>query len=229
MLGLFGEGIMKVLGIEKQTNSKFLNLYKITYDNGVSWLIASRRSEKELMAVTSRVDVDTVTIIPVIKDKDGKEYVMLTKEFRYSLNANVWSFPSGLVEKGENPELAARRELEEETGAAEVENMQKITPTCLKSEGMTDETAIIFKANVILVKEQNLQDSESIDVVYVPIEKIPNFTAELEKNGECFSLLAAAYLPSIYNEHMLNERIRELEEENEILKEGMKNPNGVGK
>ena len=205
--------VKEVKGVEALASTKYLSLYKITYTDGSTWIVASRRQPNELMAVNAGCAVDTVTVIPIIRDKNGREYVMLTRERRDAVNEYIWSFPSGLVERGEDPENAVRRELQEETGASQLESIQQISPPCLKSEGMTDESVVMFKAVVTMVEEQDLQDNEDIDVMYIPIDEIPQALQEIEKNGETLSLIAAAYLPGLYNEHVLNERIRELEEQ----------------
>jgi ADP-ribose diphosphatase len=41
---------------------------------------------------------------------------LLLRQYRFIVNEYVWAIPSGGVSSGENPEAAARRELEEETG-----------------------------------------------------------------------------------------------------------------
>lgn len=40
-----------------------------------------------------------------------------------------WTFPKGLIEKGEDPELTARREIEEEVGIRKLKLISHLTPT----------------------------------------------------------------------------------------------------
>ena len=42
--------------------------------------------------------------------------VLLERQFRFPYNNVIWEIPAGKLNKGEDPEHAAKRELEEETG-----------------------------------------------------------------------------------------------------------------
>lgn len=55
---------------------------------------------------------DAVCILAV--DNDG--YILLERQYRYSINQELLELPAGMIEQGEKPEDCARRELQEETG-----------------------------------------------------------------------------------------------------------------
>ena len=42
--------------------------------------------------------------------------ILMVKQYRYPIGKAVYELPAGKLEKGENPDLACKRELEEETG-----------------------------------------------------------------------------------------------------------------
>ena len=52
-------------------------------------------------------------VIVALKDENT---VLLVKQYRYPLKAVNIELPAGKLEVGENPDFAAKRELEEETG-----------------------------------------------------------------------------------------------------------------
>jgi 8-oxo-dGTP pyrophosphatase MutT (NUDIX family) len=64
----------------------------------------------------------------VATDSEGR--FLLVKQFRPVVEAETIELPSGLVDPGETPEAAVRRELIEETGheAGEVEFLGELTP-----------------------------------------------------------------------------------------------------
>ncbi|MBP5157200.1 MAG: NUDIX hydrolase [Treponema sp.] len=55
---------------------------------------------------------DWVAVIPVVDDS-----FLMVRQWRHGEQALSIEFPGGIIEKGEEPEVGARRELKEETGA----------------------------------------------------------------------------------------------------------------
>ncbi len=53
-----------------------------------------------------------VGILPVLDD--GR--LLLVQQYRYAVNEDCWEIPAGLINRGEQPRQAARRECREETG-----------------------------------------------------------------------------------------------------------------
>ena len=47
---------------------------------------------------------------------EADEHILINKEYRMSVGDYVYNFPAGLIDEGETPEVAAKRELKEETG-----------------------------------------------------------------------------------------------------------------
>ena len=59
---------------------------------------------------------DWVNIVPVLRDSSGEERFLMVRQYRHGADLVTTEFPAGLVEPGEDPANAARRELMEETG-----------------------------------------------------------------------------------------------------------------
>ncbi len=78
--------------------------------------------------------------VPVLDD--GR--VLLVKQLRYPFGKHIYELPAGKLSPGEDPQLAAGRELEEETGyiAGSLEHLTTIYTT----PGFCDEEIHIFHA-----------------------------------------------------------------------------------
>lgn len=162
--------------VKKITNEKWLNLFEAKYVvNGkeTSWTFASRREEDSLKCKIKDDIVDAVCVIPKFK-KNDEEYLVLCKEFRLPINDYVYSFPAGLVEKGEDAVDCATREVKEEIGA-EIAHLERLTNIAYNSEGMTDENIVIYLADITSFGKQDLQDNEDINRVIVKVSELNSF------------------------------------------------------
>lgn len=167
---------MKLLNIEKQTNNKFLNMYKLKLKNNSNkikeYFISSRREKEELACVTKNHNkADGVMMIPITEDDE----IVLIKQYRPAIDDYIYELPAGLIDEGETIEEASRRELFEETGlkAKRVELFLKPSYT---SVGMTDETTAIVKMDVFgECTSENSEEDEDIEVIKVKISKASDF------------------------------------------------------
>jgi ADP-ribose pyrophosphatase len=82
----------------------------------------------------------SVVLLPILDD--GR--VLLIRQFRASVDRELWEVPAGSMEPGETPEEAARRECEEETRSvpARLERVRGLYP----APGFCDEELIFFRA-----------------------------------------------------------------------------------
>ena len=99
---------------------------------------------------------------------DGK--VLLVKQFRYLYGKEIYEIPAGKLEKGEDPLIAATRELNEETGiSADLVPYIKLYPT----PGYTDEVIHIYLAiNCRVGGKQHLDDGEFVSVCFKPLSEV---------------------------------------------------------
>jgi ADP-ribose pyrophosphatase len=82
----------------------------------------------------------SVAALPV--DDEGR--LVLVRQYRHPIGQALWEVPAGLLEKGESPEQAIRREIEEEVGrrAGDLERLALFHPT----PGFCDEVLHLFRA-----------------------------------------------------------------------------------
>ncbi len=188
----------KIIKIEKETNNKYLNLYKFTYKNNENfydYFVASRRDIENLGCKTEKVDA--VKVVPYyIKNK--KVYVVLIKEFRHAINKSLYGTVAGLVENNESTEVAITREIEEEIGAS-VLSLKKVQKGSYSSVGMSDENIECFYANVELNKKQKLDSNEQISLKIIEFDNLLDF---IDKNS--VDLPSALLLKMFYFETKLN-------------------------
>ncbi|MCI1985462.1 MAG: NUDIX hydrolase [Lactobacillus sp.] len=95
------------------------------------------RVERELIK-----HLPAVALLAITAD----DQVLVNREYRVGINAEAFALPAGLIDPGETPEAAAKRELEEETGYI----AQALQPLCAvrSSEGMTDEVVHLYHATI---------------------------------------------------------------------------------
>lgn len=98
---------------------------------------------------------------------DGK--VVLVRQFRYAYGEELLEIPAGKLNAGEDPLVAAKRELEEETGlvAKRLEHLYTLYPT----PGYTNEKIYIYRAFDVERGEQHLDEGELLNVVFLPLDE----------------------------------------------------------
>ncbi len=99
---------------------------------------------------------------------DDENNVLMVEQFRYVFGESVLEIPAGKLEKGEDPYLAALRELKEETGAtpALFQPLGKLYP----SPGCYGETLHLFLARNLTFGEANPDADEFLRAERVPLE-----------------------------------------------------------
>ena len=105
---------------------------------------------------------NAVVILPITENNE----VVFVKEEREVIGRISMGLPAGMIDKGEEPIEAARRELKEETGidAKNIEFLINYYPSC----GYTNEQIYIYLARDFSYGKQHFDESEEI----LSIEKI---------------------------------------------------------
>ncbi len=107
-----------------------------------------------------------VGVIPL--DEDGNTW--LVGQYRFMLNQYTWEIPEGGAPFGEDPQLGAARELEEETGLR-AERYTKIVEMHL-SNSVGDEFATIYLAQGLSQHTAMPEDTEQLQVKKIPFEEV---------------------------------------------------------
>lgn len=111
--------------------------------------------------------------------------VVLVEQFRVPLGLNCIELPAGLIgddTSGEAPELAAARELEEETGfrAGRIEALGEF----YSSPGMVSESFHLMRAHELeRVHAGGGVEGENITVHVVPLDRLETFIADRRAAG----------------------------------------------
>ena len=129
---------MKLLSLRKIHEGKFLTYYIADYLNDLgkikSYEFISRDNNLSLETFGKNKPAG-VGMVPFNLDKTK---VLLQAEFRLATNNVVYNFPAGLIDKGEDAIIAAKRELKEETGV-DLISIDAVLPPSYASQGTSDE------------------------------------------------------------------------------------------
>ena len=109
-----------------------------------------------------------VNVIPLTPEGD----VLFVRQYRHAARETTLEIPGGLVENGQSPLEAARRELLEETGHAcpNLIQLGRVRP----NPAILDNYCYLFLAEgVTKVGEKMLDATEDIEVVSIPLLKVP--------------------------------------------------------
>ena len=156
---------VKVVEQEHQYDGVVFDVIKLTleHDDGT-------RFKRNLVSKS-----ECVVVLTYHKDK---EKFLLTKEFRVGSMSESFGFVAGMIDKGETPESAAERELQEETGYGIPSRGSKLMylGNCFSSSGFTDERVHYYYAEVSGSPfPQQLDHDEKIELVEVTKNGLLNF------------------------------------------------------
>ncbi len=173
---------------EELARGKFLKFSRIRWRDaeGVErwWEVAERCG-----------DHGAVLVIPWLRPSNR---LVVIRQYRPPADRFVYEFPAGLIDDGETPECAARRELREETGYAARE--VAIGSACYTTPGMSNEAVHMVTAEIDeqagenAVPETDFDPSENIETVLIPRAELAAFHRDESAKGNAFDAKLAAYI-----------------------------------
>ncbi|MGI9247672.1 MAG: NUDIX domain-containing protein [Woeseiaceae bacterium] len=112
----------------------------------------------------------------------------LVGQDRYTLGEHSWELPMGGAPLDELPLVAAKRELQEETGirAANWEELMRLHP----SNSITDELGFAYLATDLSFGETNFEETEDLDIRKLPLQDAVNMVLD----GQITDAISAAAL-----------------------------------
>lgn len=158
-------------------------LIKLTYD------IADVNGKEAWREVVHHPGASAIVAI----DEDNR--IIMEKQFRYALDDYLLEIPAGKLDKGEDPLVCAKRELEEETGIVASEWIS--LGTIATSPGFCNEVIHLFVAKGLSKGEIHWDEDEYVEVErYTLDELLQRIQEETIKDSKTLSalLLAMPYL-----------------------------------
>ena len=135
-------------------------------------------------------------VLPVLGDPAAEDpQVVLIRQYRYATDGYIYEVPAGRPSKpGEDWEVCARRELEEETGlrGGRVEKLTVIYTT----PGFTDERIHLFVATGLEEGAHARDQDEFMEVLHFPFSRAVEMVREgeiIDAKSICTILYAAAF------------------------------------
>ena len=109
---------------------------------------------------------------------DSKDNVLLVRQFRKAVDRILLEIPAGGIDPGEQPIACVRRELQEEIGY--LPNKIDKLGGFYSAPGYCTEYLHLYLATHLMSRRLEAEDTEDIEVVRVPLIRIPELIASGE-------------------------------------------------
>lgn len=101
-----------------------------------------------------------------LRQRDAHDEVLLVSQARPAVARATWELPAGLIDPGETPEAAARRELAEEVG---LDGQLTQLAEVYSSPGFTDEKVYLFEATDLFERSLPGDEDDGFEFAWRPL------------------------------------------------------------
>ena len=105
---------------------------------------------------------DAVIVVPMLKTGE----VLLQKTYKHGCGEVIYEFPAGMIDSGESPEQAAKRELMEETGYAS-EQWEYLGEAFSNPTGARMKHIYYLAQKSVWIRDPEPEPAEQIEIVLV--------------------------------------------------------------
>ena len=180
---------MKFKGISKAFSGRFIHFYKAEYETakGNSKVYEMISRDGDIQGLENGIKNDKCDAVVLIMTTPDNSKILLNREFRMAVGDFAYNFPAGLIDPGEDPVEAARRELWEETGL-KLEKIDEVLPVSYSAIGITNEKSCCVIGTASGEFAPSTSDEEEIEAAWYDREQV----RELLK-GNSFAARTQAY------------------------------------
>lgn len=125
-----------------------------------------------------------------------EDIMYFVRQYRIAPDEFLLEIPAGKIEKGDFPEASAKRELEEEIGAA-ADRLELIHEFYV-SPGFSNEFVYLYEAKDIKMQTQKLDDDEFLDVAKIPLQNLRQILSDGSVR-DSKTIIAIQYVIEKYN------------------------------
>ena len=180
---------MKFIGVNKVHEGRFITSYNAEYETSLGnkkiYEMVSRDKNITSLEDIAREKCDAVVLIVTSADS---EKLLLNKEYRMAVGGFAYNFPAGLIDAGETPEVAAKRELWEETGL-NLFAIDEVLPLSFSGVGITNERSCCVLGKAEGEFSPSTSDEEEIEARWYTKDEV----RELLKTSTAFAARTQAY------------------------------------
>jgi 8-oxo-dGTP pyrophosphatase MutT (NUDIX family) len=138
---------------------------------------------------------DWVTVVPLVQ-AGGEDHFVMVRQYRHGSMDVTTEFPAGTVEADEEPEAAALRELEEETGyqAGKITWLGSVNPN---PAFLTNTFSVYLAEDLVGTGLQNLDEHEFVDYDLVPVKEVVRKMGSGDYNNGTMLMALMYYLRAV--------------------------------